>query len=153
MDDIGLTLTREFQTELVVYGSRNHDGPQQTYSSVHLQRAQYLEEQTNEAVMVLEGNIDVLISLKNFYVDLGLNDQFPLKTDCSKDISSSAKQIESFVYDSKMHIARGHLLAKIIAARKTIVSVAHEMSLRKPYYFCVCANQEIDSPTSPKSGD
>ena len=113
-----------------MYSSRNHDGPQQTYSSVHLQRAQYLEEQTNEAVMVLEGNMDVLVSLKNFYVDFGLNDQFPLKNDCSKDISSFTKQIDSFIYDSKMHIARGHLLVKIIAARKTIVSLAPVMTLR-----------------------
>ena len=90
--------------------------------------------------MVLEGNIDVLVSLKNFYVDLGLNDQFPLKQESGDDISSFVKQIESFIYDSKMHIARGHLLAKIVAARKTIVSLAHEISLRKPDDFCSCAN-------------
>ena len=138
---IGLTLLRESQTYLVVYSSRSHDGPRQTYSSVHLQRAQYLEEQTNEAVMVLEGNIDVLVSLKTFYADLGLNDQFPLKQDSSNDITSFAKQIESFIYDSKMHIARGHLLAKIIAARKTIVSQAHEESLHEPNDFCVFANE------------
>lgn len=89
--------------------------------------------------MVLEANNDVLVSLKNFYVDLGLNDQFSFKKGCSNDISSFAKQIESFIYDSKMHIARGHLLAKIIAARKTIVSLAHGLSLAGASWpLCLC---------------
>ena len=87
-----------------------------------LGRAHFLEEQTSEAVMVLQGNIDVLLSLRNFYEQLGENDLFPLKQACVFAISSFIKQIDSFIDDSKMQIKRGQLLAQIIAGRKTIVS-------------------------------
>ena len=116
-------LTLMNQTYLVVYGSRNYDEPRRTYSTFHLQRAQHLEERISEATMVLEGNIDVLSSLKNFYHDLVTNDQFSLHKSCSIEISSFEKQTDSFVYDSKMQVARGQLLAKIIAARKSIVCI------------------------------
>ena len=71
--------------------------------------------------MVLQGNIDVLLSLRDFYQGLLNNDGFPLKQTSSSDITTFADQINSFVYDSKMQIARGKLLSQNVAARKTIV--------------------------------
>ena len=112
------------QTYLLVYNPRGHDEYQQKYSTGHLQEAQNLEEQTDEAVMVLEGKIGVLSALRSFYHELGENHQFPLRNNCIGDLSSFTKQVDSFIYDSKMHIARGQLIAKIIAARKTIVRVS-----------------------------
>ena len=111
------------QTYLLVYNPRGHDEYQQIYTTGHLQGAQNLEEQTNEAVMVLEGNIGVLSALRSFYHELGEYHQFPLGNNCIDDLSSFTRQIDSFIYDSKMHIARGQLVAKIIAARKTIVRI------------------------------
>ena len=73
--------------------------------------------------MVLEGNIGVLSALRSFYHELGENHQFPLRNNCVGDLSLFTRQIDSFIYDSKMHIARGQLIAKIIAARKTVVRI------------------------------
>ena len=112
------------QTYLLAYYPRGHDEYQQKYTTGHLQEAQNLEEKTNEAVMVLEGNIGVLSALRSFYHELGENHQFPFRNKCIGDLSSFTKQIDSFIYDSKMHIARGQLIAKIIAARKTIVRIS-----------------------------
>lgn len=105
-----------------MYDARGSGGNSQIYSSSNLQKAQELEEQTSEATMALQGNADVLISLKNFYKALSENNDFPLKTICSSDIGMFLRQIDSFIYDSNMQIARGKLLAQIVAARKTIVS-------------------------------
>ena len=71
--------------------------------------------------MVLEGNSDILTSLKRFYDGLRTNDRFPLKTSSGEELASFASQIDSFIYDSKLQIARGQLLAKIVSARKSII--------------------------------
>ena len=105
----------------VVHGPRGHDEPRQTSSSFHLQKAQYLEEQTTEAIMVLKGNSKVLLSLRDFYQNLRKNDLFPLKDTCGSDLSAFASQVDSFIYDSNMQIERGRLLADNIAARRTMV--------------------------------
>ena len=73
--------------------------------------------------MVLQGNIDVLSSLRDFYQSLAENSQFLLKQQSSLDILSFAKQVDSFIYDSNMQIKRGKLLAEIISGRKTIVRI------------------------------
>ena len=72
--------------------------------------------------MALQGNVDVLTALRRFYVPLSENDDFPLRHNCSSDIRSFVRQLDSFIYDSNMQIARGKLLAEKIAGRKTIVS-------------------------------
>ncbi|KAL9581438.1 MAG: hypothetical protein Q9212_003902 [Teloschistes hypoglaucus] len=110
----------QFQTFLLVYGARGPGKESQIYSSSNLQKAQEIDEQTNEATMALQGNADVLTSVKDFYKTLSENDDFPLGQSCSSDIGAFLRQMESFVYDSKMQIARGKLLGKIVAARKTI---------------------------------
>ena len=71
--------------------------------------------------MVLEGNVDVLQSLRKFYQSLSTNQQFPPGNGVDSGLESFLEQIDSFIYDSRMHIARGQLLAKIVAARKVIV--------------------------------
>lgn len=105
----------------VVHGPRGHDEPRQTSSPFHLQRAQNLEEQTTEAIMVLKGNSNVLLSLRDFYQRLRENELFPLKDICGSDLSTFATQVESFIYDSNMQIERGRLLADNIATRRTMV--------------------------------
>ena len=109
------------QTFFLVYDARGPGKDKQAYSSANLQRVQELEEQTSEATMALQGNADVLTSLRTFYKSLGENDDFPLKNRCTSEISTFLRQIDSFIYDSNMQIARGKLLAQNIAGRKTIV--------------------------------
>ncbi|KAL8698878.1 MAG: hypothetical protein Q9201_006329 [Fulgogasparrea decipioides] len=111
----------EDETFLLVYDARGPGHSKQLYSSCNLQRAQELEEQTNEATMALQGNADVLTSLGNFYKALSESDDFPLRKSCSSDIGAFLRQVDNFIYDSNMQIARGKLLAQTVAARKTII--------------------------------
>lgn len=115
------TLIWQMKTFGIVHGPRGHDEPRQTSSSFHLQKAQNLEEQTTEAIMVLKGNNNVLLSLRDFYQRLRENEMFPLKDTCGSYLSEFATQVDSFIYDSNMQIERGRLLADNVAARRTMV--------------------------------
>ena len=119
-------LMGQMKTFGVVHGPRGHDEPRQTSSSYHLQKAQNLEEQTTEAIMVLKGNSNVLLSLRDFYQHLRENDLFPLKDTCGSDLSAFTNQVDSFIYDFNMQIERGRLLADNIAARRTMVRLEME---------------------------
>ena len=95
--------------------------PQQISTSLHLQKAQKLEEDTAEAMMVMRGNSNVLQSLRDFYQSLQRNSQFPLKDTCASEIATFAAQVDGFIYDSNMQIDRAKLLGENIAARRTMV--------------------------------
>ena len=71
--------------------------------------------------MVLQGNIDVLLPLRDFYQALSENDQFLLGQQSSLDILMFIRQIDSFIYSSRMQTKRGQFLAGIISGKKTIV--------------------------------
>ena len=73
------------------------------------------------ASKVLEGNIGVFSALRSFYHELGRNDQFLLRDSSMEDISSFTDQIDGFIDGTKDYSARGQLIAKILAARETIV--------------------------------
>ena len=76
------------------------------------------------ASMVLKGNIGVFSALRSFYHELGGNEQFLLRNGCIEDISSFTHQIDGFIDESKAYAVRGQLIAKILAARETIVRIS-----------------------------
>ena len=73
--------------------------------------------------MILEANVEVIMSLRNFYERLVKNRDFPLKNDCAEDILEFTIQLDEMIYDSKMHIRRANLLTRITADRKSLVSI------------------------------
>ena len=132
-----------------MFGPRGKDQPQQVSTSFHLQQAQSREEDTAEAIMVMKGNSNVLLSLRNFYQQLLENDRFPLRDISRSDVISFTTQVDSFIYDSNMQIERGRLLADNIAARKTMVC--------KVWNETTCcwsgSLRFVDSATPSKPGD
>ena len=60
--------------------------------------------------MVLEANMDVLISLRKFYENLLKNKNFDLKEACEEDILQFATQVNNMINDSRMQIERAKLL-------------------------------------------
>lgn len=71
--------------------------------------------------MILEANVDVLTSLRNFYDRLMGNRDIPLTDACGKDIVAFTVRLDEMIYDSKMHIRRAKLLTRITADRKSLV--------------------------------
>lgn len=75
--------------------------------------------------MILEANVDVMSSLREFYKALLESNSFPLTTvpTCSDGVNTFEAQINNMIYSFKMHIARAKLLIRISAARKSLVSI------------------------------
>lgn len=105
-----------------MHGARGLGEAQHIYTPKSLQAVQHCEDKTNEAIMVLEANSDVLSSIRKFYERLLENKDFPLQASCREDILEFSMQVEDMIYDSKMQIARAKVLVQITEDRKTLVS-------------------------------
>lgn len=103
-------------------GSRVPGASRRDYTPEDLQILQNYEEKTNEAIMILEANADVLSSLGAFYRRLVERKDFPLRGDCAEGVFKFAASVDDMVYDSKMQISRAKLLVRITADRKSLVS-------------------------------
>jgi len=71
--------------------------------------------------MLLNSNADVMGALRAYYVRLLDNEDFPLRTECQKNIQNFAADIESNILWTKMQTSRLSLLAEIIDGRKDLV--------------------------------
>jgi len=111
---------------MAVIGPRGPGHAHKQYLPYDVQELQYWQDKTNEAVMILEANFDVLGSLRRFYVSLRELRELPqeFKEKCDNDISTFASRIENNMQDFKMQISRAKLLAEIASGRKELVSCA-----------------------------
>ncbi|KAF2811554.1 uncharacterized protein BDZ99DRAFT_414029 [Mytilinidion resinicola] len=93
------------------------------YKPHHIQDLQQWEDKTNEVIMVLEANVEVMRSLRDFYTAIFKKRDFPnaLKDECMDDLHGFAAQIDSMIYDLRMQIARAVLFVKITNDRKELV--------------------------------
>lgn len=113
--------------EIIAYKTRHVDlprGPGESryeYSPDDLQGVQRYEDETNQVVMVLEANADVLESLRTYYKALLDNSEFGLRHSCREDVLSFAMQIDNMIYDSKMQVARAKVLVRITSDRKSLI--------------------------------
>lgn len=71
--------------------------------------------------MLLESNADVMTALREYYLKLLENGDFPLRTDCQKDVQNFAADMEDNIVWIKMQVRRLNLLAEIINDRKNLV--------------------------------
>jgi hypothetical protein len=108
---------------MAVFGPRGPGHAHQQYQPQHLQDLQRWEDKTNEVIMILEANVDVMSSLCRFYNDFKENKDIPtnLKDECGTDILTFAAHIDDMTHNFKMQIARAKLLTKITSDRKELV--------------------------------
>jgi len=124
--DIILISITLLQTDLVVYGPRGEGNAYEFYGPGTLQSMHRRQDKINEMTMILEGNVDVMMSLCKFYTNLKSNRHFPrgLKDSCGDDILAFCAQVEDMIYDLKGQIARATVLLKITNDRKELVSLS-----------------------------
>ena len=111
------------QTSVALDDSRSQHSVRHEFRPSDLQLIQGYEDKTNEAVMIMESNVEVLNSLGQFYENLIQNPDFDLRTSCCKDIRRFTWQLEDIKYETKMQVKRANLLARIIGDRKVLVSL------------------------------
>jgi hypothetical protein len=116
------------------------------YSSDDFQGVQHYEDETNQLVMVLEANVNVLGSLCSYYKSLLDNSDFGMRHSCREEIVSFSLQIDNMMHDSRMQIARAEVLIRITSDRKALVS---NLSTSLLSY----TNKVIDYPASSEPGN
>lgn len=94
------------------------------------QRAQYIEDKIDDAVLALEANTEIMIALADFYESLNNYADFDLGLNCGRDMARFSVQIKYMISRMRMQMARAKLLATTMAARKSLVSSAALPSLR-----------------------
>ncbi|OQU97587.1 hypothetical protein CLAIMM_03497 isoform 3 [Cladophialophora immunda] len=112
------------ETSMAVLGLRGSGRAQYSYTLRHLQTVQGREDQINEAIMVLEANVDVMQSLCKFYEGLRTRKEIPqtLKDGCDADIATFIAQTNDMISNLKLQIVRANLLVKITKDRKELIT-------------------------------
>ena len=112
-----------FQTHDAVDAPRDRDHPQRVYEPNDLLALQGHADEINQAIMIMEANIDVLTALRRYYEGLLRHKDFAMKKTCREEVLTFANQVNDMIYDSKMQVSRAKVLIQITADRKTIVSL------------------------------
>jgi len=97
----------------------------ESFSFSHLQDVQFYEEKVNEALLILESNINILTSITVFYEDLFVNADFPgqIIRDCSGHLTRFRKTTMGIVDDLNIQRSRARMLLSTITDRKSLVSL------------------------------
>ncbi|KAK5659027.1 hypothetical protein OQA88_1114 [Cercophora sp. LCS_1] len=102
-------------------GPRENGRLAQRYGSNDVRRMQIREEQASEADVILQGNIDILVSLQQFYQGLVKDDRFPFRASCAGEISDFLGNLDTIVSDMKNNASRAKALMKKTADRKELI--------------------------------
>lgn len=105
--------------------SEKYPGPsdQSPFSFTDLQGIQSLEEKTNDTLLVLEMNANVLSDLQQEYRSIARSEDWPdeLKLKCKGDISRFERRVSSVINDLKMQRSRLETLLRLLGQRKSLV--------------------------------
>jgi hypothetical protein len=123
-----------FQSDMAVLGPRGPGYAHKHYRPYHIQDIQYWHDKTNEAIMVMEGNVEVMTSLRKYYQGLKDNKGFPdeLRAGGADDIAGFASRVDDIISDFSMQISRARLLSRIISDRKELVSFVRQFGNSYP---------------------
>lgn len=89
-----------------------------------LQQVQFIEDKTNEVLLILESNIKILNSLKNHYQIILQSDACParFKSDCKTEIAHFERCTENIVGDLEIQLSSASTLLRLLENRKSLVS-------------------------------
>ena len=96
--------------------------PRRVYKPDDLLVLQGLSDKVNEAIMMIEANVEVLTALRKYYESLLHHKDFTMKGSCEEEVLTFTNQINDMIYDKKMQASRAKLLVQITKDRKGIVS-------------------------------
>jgi hypothetical protein len=88
-----------------------------------MQDLQYWHDRANEAVPIVESNAEILKSLRKFYFELVVRNDFShsLRSACESDLEIFFSQLDEVIGDFDSQIARVKLLVSIINDREELV--------------------------------
>lgn len=97
-----------------------------------LQDVQFLEEQVNEAKMVVKINISTLRSLTQYFAGLVKRSDCPdmLRAICNEELPRFARRVDDMIEEGEMHMLRLEALLQIVLNRKALVSAKYRNRLK-----------------------
>ena len=115
--------------------SSSAERAQSEFTFPDLQRIQYIQEKVNESLLLLKSNLQILTSLKQFYISLMKAEDLPeaLRENCQEVLAVFDERVAMVERELSMHVARVETLLQMIEARKNLVSLAYlkQQSTRK----------------------
>ncbi|KAK4198237.1 hypothetical protein QBC40DRAFT_284122 [Triangularia verruculosa] len=110
----------EKESLLGVLGPREPGQRPKRYQARDVQHMQYWQERTSQVVVVLEGNIEVMLSLGQFYQGLAHDDRFP-RRGCAGEIADFVSQLDVMIAGLRNDVSRANALVKTTADRKELI--------------------------------
>jgi len=110
------------KTVMAVLGPSGKGHHHRIYTARDIQHLQRWTEKVREVITVLKANVDVMASLRRFYMDLRENEDFLLGKSCSDDIGVFTSQLGNMMEDFKLQIDRADALVRITTDRTELVS-------------------------------
>ena len=97
---------------------------EQDFSFSKLQKIQYIEEKSHEALLILKMNINIIRQLKQYYDTITKAGHFPreISQPCESDLEQFELRINGILNDLQMQILRLETLLRLLGDRKTLVS-------------------------------
>ncbi|KAK8038982.1 hypothetical protein PG993_007393 [Apiospora rasikravindrae] len=96
-------------------------GIDKEYTPPDIQNIQICEEAAGLAIAALEGNIDVISAMLEFYRSAVKDRNFTVKGDCAGEVALFATQVKSINVQFAMEVKRAQALVKCISARRELV--------------------------------
>ena len=105
-------------------------GGHQDFSFSDFQKIQFIQEKTNDALLVIKVNIDVLTELRQHYLSICESDGWPrgLKLKCERDVLRFEKRVVAVEKDLRMQQSRSETLLRLLGDRKSLVCDMHWVS-------------------------
>ncbi|KAK4152639.1 hypothetical protein C8A00DRAFT_44337 [Chaetomidium leptoderma] len=106
---------------MAVLGPREQGYSPERYQAGDIRQMQIWEEQASEAIVVLDGNVAVMASLRRFYQRLAADRRFPCRRSCAGEIGDFANQLDTMVSDMRNNIERARALIKTTSDRRELI--------------------------------
>lgn len=111
----------EKETGRLTSESRVPSKSRKWYQAQDLQQLQTLSDQVSDVILSLEGNMDVIRALREFYYSLSQDPDFPLRTTCADYVTMFVKQTQNANYDLKLQLSRAKALSGRVLQRKDLM--------------------------------
>ncbi|KAK8077666.1 hypothetical protein PG996_003836 [Apiospora saccharicola] len=111
----------DHESQSAVWGRAAYNRDFKEYTPQDIQNLQIWEEAAGQAIAALEGNIDIISALLEFYQGVVKEKNFKIQGDCAGEVSSFAAQVKAINIQFAMEVKRTQALVKRVSDRRELV--------------------------------
>lgn len=111
----------EKATSGLLWESREPGKSRRRYQASDLQQVQFLSDKVGDVILSLEGNMEVVKALREFYSDLLQDPDFDIRSACGDYVTMFVKQTRNANYDLGLQLFRAKALPGRVLQRKDLM--------------------------------